>query len=97
MRHPIEVQVHDNVHIKGVGKSWGRSGDFWQWMSLLGEGTAEETIYLIVGLSSVLRFDLSLKVALKVINWSLRALYKGEWPTEDWNDEPLNDPKATPL
>ena len=63
----------------------------------MGEGTVEETVFLTYGVHSSLRGPNTLKVALRIINWSLRALYRGTWPTLDWNNKPLNDPKATPL
>lgn len=81
---------------KGVGKSWGRSGDFWQWSSILAQGSAEETVFMMFCISSTLRFGLTLKVALKIIAWSLKALYLGKWPTHDWDGKFLNDPKAMP-
>ena len=87
------MQIHDDLQFYGVGKSWGRSGDFWQWESLLAEGTSAQCTYLTFGLSSLLRFGISLKVALKIINWSFRQLYIGEWDKCDWMGKDLKDPR----
>ena len=87
------------VPITGVGKSWGRSGDFFQWMSILALRycRTRDCIYLIFAISSILRTKHSLRVAFKVIVWSLRCLWIGKWPSHGPFGEFLDDPKATPL
>ena len=67
-------------------------------MSLLAEkGCAtRDCIYLMFAISNVLRSKWSLKVAWKIIVWSLKALWRGKWPTHGPDGEFLNDPKAMP-
>ena len=55
---------------------------------------SKESIFLIFSMNSVLRFGLSLKVAFRIIAWSLKWLELGLWPTEDWNGEPIFYAKA---
>ncbi len=79
-----------------MGKCWGRGGDFFQWMSLLAPGYAQtkECIFLIFAISTILRTNMSMQVAYKIIIWSLKVLWIGKWPSHGPFGENLHDLKA---
>ena len=75
------------------------TGDFWQWMSILAlpGSKTRDCIYLTFAISSILKFNMSLNRAFKIIVWSLTYLWLGIWPSHGPFGEFLNDPKAMPL
>lgn len=78
----------------GVGKSWGKMMDSWQWSSLLSTASSKCSVFMVFCVHAVLRSSLTLDEAFKAIAWSFNAIYSRRWPTRNWNDEPLNYPKA---
>ena len=81
------------THIHGVGKSWGRSGDFWEWCSLLSDGPSYVSVFLIFSISSIVRTGASLQIALKIVAWSFDQLWKGKHAEFYWDGRPTHDPR----
>ena len=81
--------------ITGAGKSWGRSGDFWEWCSLLSTGPSWQCVFLIFSISSIVRAGNSLRVALQIVAWSFKVLYSGKFPYTNWDGSPTHDPRHT--
>jgi len=78
----------------GIGKSWGRSGDFWQWSSILSTAPSKLSVFLIWSISSTLKTAMSLRKGLRILNWSFKALWDGTFPEYNWDGSKLDDPRA---
>ena len=90
----IPISIHgDDVPITGVGKSWCQQMTTFSWCSMIGFGSVKDLSYFIFGCFDKLRAvseDQSkdtLGVFFKILCWSLRWLYLGQWPDRDWNNK----------
>jgi len=77
----------DGVPVTGLGKTWGRSCNIWNWGSLLAKGSTVEIVFWIW--SCIL--DIMVKGRTqakfyKIMKWSFTALWNGTWPMADWDD-----------
>ncbi len=93
------IAIHgDGFPCMGIGKSWGKVMDSWQWSSLLSHATSKCCVWMIFCVHQVLRSSLNgfrtLDEAFAAIAWSFNAIYNRRWPTHNWLLEPLNYPKA---
>jgi hypothetical protein len=83
----------DGVPVVGIGKTWQRGVDVWHWFSLLGDQSSLGSYWLISAVWGHLLVDTddanTKNALLKKIWWSMMALWKGEWPTEDEEGMPL--------
>jgi hypothetical protein len=93
-RWAVPISIHgDAVPVTGKGKSWGKSCQFYSWMSLLGTGSTTDLNYYIwaVWKSMIANINCfrTLRKFWKVLAWSLHWLWLGLWPDVDWNQNRL--------
>jgi len=96
----IPFAIHgDGFPCMGVGKSWGKVMDAWQWSSILCGARSKQCVWLIFLVHQVLRGCLNGFVTLdgvfKAMAWSFNAIYAGKWPTHNWDGVELHYPKAS--
>ena len=77
----VPLSLHgDGTPCAGVGKSWGKMGDFWSWASLLAySGHAELCRYLVAMLHAHTRTAKTLDKFFTMLRWSLFWLLAGRW------------------
>jgi len=97
----IAIAVHgDEVPVKGVGKSWGQSAACYNWSSCLSNCSVLLKNFLVSFIYQGLMVkpskdvNLTLDKFFKELHWSLLACYRGKWPTEDSDGNPLHDSKG---
>lgn len=95
----VPVVIHgDGFPCMGIGKSWGKVMDSWQWSSMLTNAKSKFCVWLIFCVHQVLRTSrngfATLDEAYIAIAWSFDALYEGKWPTHNWKNERINYPKV---
>ena len=75
----VPLTLHgDGTPVTGVGKSWGKSGDFWSWASVLGYSSYAALVrYLIVMLHSHSRTRKTLDCFFTKLKWSFKWLRLG--------------------
>jgi hypothetical protein len=83
----------------GVGKSWGKSMDAFHWSSLVCSGQSIDLCNLMVLCWGMCRSTLegagnTYDTIYRILLWSLLALYRGRWPTHDWQGQPLHAPQG---
>lgn len=93
------IAIHgDGFPCMGIGKSWGKVMDSWQWSSLLSTANSKSCVWLIWCVHAVLRSSKNgfrtLDEAYRAMAWSFNAIYNGRWPTENWLLQKLTYPKA---
>ena len=101
----IPVFFHgDGVPLTGLGKTWGRSANVWNWGSLLARGTTQEVVLWIYScIGDTMIQGKTLKKFYKIMRWSFSCLWNGVWPAADWDERPYspNSPEGrragTPL
>jgi hypothetical protein len=96
----IPIAIHgDGFPCMGVGKSWGKVMDAWQWSSILCSAKSKQCVWLIFLVHQVLRScvngSMTLEDVFRAMAWSFNAIYEGEWPKENWNGDTLVYPKAS--
>ena len=80
----VPISIHgDGVPCVGVGKSWTKSMELLSWASCVASGTTMNTFHYIFGVFAHLlstRFGMNtMQQFWKILAWSLRALFAGEW------------------
>ena len=87
-RRAIPIFFHgDGVPVTGVGKSWGKSVDSYNWGSLLAQGSTADLVFLIWAIFQELQLRArTKKLFWKIMTWSFTALFDGKWPTRDHNN-----------
>ena len=101
----IPVFIHgDGVPVTGVGKSWGKSCNIYNWGSLLATGKTVEIVFWIYSCFSDLYAAGKTSARIfKILKWSFTALWEGRHPHADWRgcDYPADSEEAklagTPL
>ncbi len=93
-RFCIPISIHgDDVPITGVGKAWAQQMTIFSWCSMIGYGSVKDLSYFIFGCFDKLRAVCedqtkdTLGVFFKILVWSLKWLYLGQWPDRDWNNK----------
>ena len=86
----IPIFLHgDGTPITGIGKSWAKSSQIWNWGSLLARGPTREIVFWIW---SVFKESMTRSTTRsrfwKILCWSLRSLQAGLWPATNWNGLP---------
>jgi hypothetical protein len=86
-RRCIPIFFHgDGVPVSGVGKSWGKSCDFYNWGSLLAVGPAAEVAFCIWACFLDAQVpDRTKNIFWKLMKWSFDALFAGRWPSRNWD------------
>lgn len=84
----VPLAIHgDGVPVTGVGKSWSKSLESYNWGSLLGVGATLDTTFFMFGIfanmiSKTPGAD-TLDVVWRILCWSLHWLCEGVWPNID--------------
>ena len=81
----VPIALHgDGVPISGVGKSWQRSSEIWSWNSLLAWGPTMKMMNFIFALFKDVVSERpghhTRDAFMRVLVWSLGALFEGEHP-----------------
>ena len=96
----IPISMHgDATPASGAGKSWSKMMDIWSWSSMLTSSPSRLNSYLIFCIHACFRDAAAdhntLDVIFRKMAWSFKACYTGKWPTRDWNNKEISDPKAS--
>jgi hypothetical protein len=82
----IPIFLHgDGTPITGIGKTWSKSSQIWNWGSLLARGSTVEVVFWIWSCYKVYLTDPARKRFWKIFVWSLRAMQRGLWPSSNWD------------
>ena len=93
----------DGVPVTGVGKSWGKSCNIYNWGSMLAAGKTVEIVFWIYSCFDVLYATGTSTRIFKILQWSFTALFNGVHPHSDWRgtryepDSPEGKLAGTPL
>ena len=85
----VPIALHgDEVPVTGRGKCWCKCMLTFQWLSLIGLGSTQDRMVWVW--SVIERYcapgnNGTLDVFWQIISWSLNWLWKGQWPSHDWN------------
>ncbi len=84
-RRAVPLFFHgDGAPVTGVGKSWGKSCDIFNWGSLLSHGTTIEIVFLIwLCWQDAAIPDITKPRFWRIVKWSFDALFEGCWPFAD--------------
>jgi hypothetical protein len=83
----IPIFLHgDGTPITGIGKSWSKSSQIWNWGSLLARGSTVEVVFWIWSVFKEYLTATARKQFWKVLVWSLKAMQKGLWPATNWDN-----------
>lgn len=98
----LPLVIHgDGFPASGIGKSWSKVMDSWQWASLLVNAPSKLSVFLIFCVHNALRSSQPMRDTLAVmfqkLVWSFNAIWEGTWPSLTWNNEPIVDAKANPF
>ena len=91
--YAIPINLHgDEVATVGCGRSWAKLSHCVSWASLLGFGITQDRRHMAFQIYSCLCKGSygrdTLSEILRVLAWSLNAMYLGVWPSKDWNGKP---------
>ena len=91
-RRAVPLGLHgDEVPVVGKGKVWSKSSLTFQWISLLGVGPGKESCIWIWNTFEMCcaaaagSLPSTLDTFLEIIAWSFLWLYKGLWPSHNWD------------
>ena len=98
----IPLGLHgDGVTVTGVGRSWGKQADVYSWTSLLTQGAAKATNFLIWACYtqniSLIDGKETMDEFWDTLVWSLKALERGQWPSHDKNGTKIAGGRTGPL
>jgi len=90
-RKCVPLSLHgDGVPVTGVGRSWAKTMDIWSWTSCLVSTGTLLSNFLIIGLYSAMLSKVpgadTEQAFYTALAWSLLALYRGKWPSSDWEN-----------
>lgn len=90
----LPISMHgDEVPVFGVGKIWSRSVLSFSWCSMVQNalgGACSEILLYIFGLFEKFTIDSdtnapgTMECFFKILAWSFRAMWEGQWPSHDW-------------
>lgn len=87
----IPLALHgDEVPVTGRGKCWCKSMLTFQWLSLVGlGGTADRMLWIwsVIEKYCSAGQNGTLDVYWRIISWSLYWLWRGLWPSQNWNGQ----------
>jgi len=88
-RLAVPLGLHgDGVPITGLGKGWVKLSLVFSWTSLVSFGNTLFTQFYIWSVFEKLTVsglcDGTLYTFFKILTWSLKCLWLGKWPGEDW-------------
>ena len=85
----IPIFVHgDGTPITGIGKSWAKSSQIWNWGSLLGSGNTKQVVFWIWNVfKDIMTKTATRKRFWKILWWSQTALQRGLWPSTNWDGQ----------
>ena len=94
----IPIWIHgDGVPVSGIGRSWGKSVDIWSWGSLLSSTSTLLSTFMIFFFFSALIVKMegqdAFRAFMKILSWSLEALFTGRWPDRNVHGRPY-DPNS---
>ena len=70
----------------GVGKSWAKSANVYNWGGLLARGTTLQIVFLIWACWLDARVEDTTDMHFWVLmKWSFDIMFAGVWPHKDWN------------
>ena len=78
----------DGVPTTGVGKSWGKSLNVFDWGSLLARGPTKQIVFWIWSVFAAISSKRTMEVFWKIMKWSFNALFSGKHPDKDFHGEP---------
>ena len=82
----IPLFLHgDGTPITGIGKTWSKSSQIWNWGSLLARGSTVEVVFWIWSCYKAYLTDPARKRFWKILVWSFRAMQRGLWPSNNWD------------
>lgn len=85
----IPIFLHgDATPITGIGKSWAKSAQIWNWGSLLAKGSTKQIVFWIwCVFKDLMTRSTTHRRFWKIFCWSLRSLQTGLWPATNWDGE----------
>ena len=78
----------------GVGKSWGKTLNVFDWGSLLARGSTQQTVFWIWSVFVQVASPRAMRLFWKIMKWSFNALFSGRHPSSDFHGRPY--PPGTP-
>ena len=92
----VPISIHgDDVPITGVGKAWCALMTTFSWTSMISTGETRDCQYYIYGCFERVRQTdvdqsnetLGCFFRISILVWSLRWLYRGQWPDRNWKGQ----------
>ena len=81
MRRAIPIFFHgDGVPTTGVGKSWGKTLNVFDWGSLLARGATQQIVFWIWSVFAQVASPRAMRLFWKIMKWSFNALFSGKHP-----------------
>ena len=82
----VPLGIHgDGAPVLQVGKAGAKSYETYSLQSMLASGPTNEIKMLLFGIFGDNISESTMRVIWKRLTWSLYFLYKGVWPTVDWD------------